>query len=343
MILLTAKIINISPLHIGSGETVGTFYPTLDYIPARILRGMVGNYLYHHDKEIFNTLKIDNDLEPKIFFKPALPEGTISSPLILRWCKKCRKLLRGDAEDCSCFHEGKKKSGLIKKESIENEKWEAPNIKKTTSTKCPIIRTTHTSPGKDYSLSPFNIEAIIRKKSFDFKCLVESDYVETLMEILRNAGLFYGVGGFRSKGYGTIAFESFHEESVEDYIERRAKELNSESLLMTLNSPAIFKNKEQYQLGFTAEVLEKYFVSSLMRLNRKFTDVKLLGKSSFQQTYARGWTLKGNYRLTELIPAMDRGSAVELQLEGNEAAAIEVTSIGELPHIYGDVYFIGGI
>lgn len=138
MIQLEGFITAISPLHIGSGRSKGTFIQTLDYIPGRTIRGMLGYYLYKNDRQLFDNIGIDEEKDISrmgIFFKNAYPVEengtTVASPLILRWCKRCDALFarERDERECKnvennipCLHEGKKYSGLMSLESIRDRK-----------------------------------------------------------------------------------------------------------------------------------------------------------------------------------------------------------------------------
>jgi hypothetical protein len=86
--ILRGVLSAISPLHIGT-MGAGNYHPTLKYVPARTLRGMLGNYLFHANQELFNVLRLTEDDSIKLVFKSALPKDSVASPLILSWCKRC--------------------------------------------------------------------------------------------------------------------------------------------------------------------------------------------------------------------------------------------------------------
>lgn len=76
LIELTGTITAISSLHIGTGKKTGTFSETLEYIPGRTIRGMIGYYLHSNNRELFDKLRIseDDDMSKTgVFFKDALP------------------------------------------------------------------------------------------------------------------------------------------------------------------------------------------------------------------------------------------------------------------------------
>lgn len=333
--IIKAKITALSPLHIGTGRTEGTFHPCLDYIPARVLRGMLGNYLFNHENNhenegLFKYLKINRDEETNIFFKPALPENKVAMPKLLKWCKKCGKLLIS-GECGECLQEGKSRSGFVSlKELIEDKQIKKEEENKSIITKCPIIRKTHTSPKpkeEEKTLSPYHIEAINKGARFDFWCVVKGNF--NLQEHLVNAGLFYGAGGFISRGYGTILFEEFEEKTEEDYKKNLEKKFGLENkALMVLNSPAIFKGEnDKYRIGF----------------DEKWGN----GRAAISETLARGWEVncdkkdkEGISHIPELIPATAEGSCIEVDMDVEEQLNKMVEGIGEQKHIYGDVYFI---
>jgi len=339
MIILRGKIKALEPLHLGNGITIGTFVQTLPYIPARTIRGMLGNYLFYENKELFQKLRINEDDDPMLRFKPALPEGSIATPLSFRWCKKCGKRLR-DGICPEDFHEGSKKSGLMMQNSLKAGKFEAAKISKSINTKCPIHPERHASYTEDEPLSPYHIESIIAGTSFDFRLVLPEGFLDELKESLQNAGLFYKIGGFRSRGYGMIKFDFEEEEDVEEYVERRSTEIKEKSWLV-LNSPAIFKmNDNRYSDGLTGELLDPYFKKIAQMIGRGYEKPQV-SDVAYKQTFVRGWKLAGGYHLDEILPAVDLGSSACLEKIDPELAAwSEVFGIGGMSHVYGDVYFL---
>ncbi len=201
MIQLEGIITTKSSLHIGKGRPKGTFVQTLDYIPGRTMRGMIGYYLYKNDIQLFNDIKIDeeNDISKMgIFFKDAYPiyenDITIASPLLFKWCKKCQTLFKMNDKECKkikdnrqCLHEGSKYSGLISIDSIKNKELKKVKIySKQIETKCPITRTGHTSMGgsdEGYELSPYHVESIPAGARFRFRIIVKDDFVNKIINI----------------------------------------------------------------------------------------------------------------------------------------------------------------
>lgn len=324
----------ISPLHIGT-VGVGNYHPTLKYIPARTQRGMLGNYLFNADKELFEDLRLSED-DGKILFKPALPKDSVASPSILKWCKCCGKLFGEEQTECSeCLQESKEKGGFMLKESYDVRKFIAPDVKTRIDTKCPITRVGHTSPSERYKLAPYNIGAIEAGTEFDFRCVVKDEHVEEVKNALKDSGILYGVGGFRSKGYGFVVFEFKDEENEEGYVERRSSELEGSTLLMVLNSEAVFEGSSRYVIGFKDAILEG-----------DLGNVKI-GKQKFSESKARGWMIergrrwgtKQGYGLDRIVPATGIGSSALVEVEARKAAEAEVKGIGRWKSIYGDVYF----
>ncbi len=334
--IITAKITALSPLHPGTGRTEGTFHPCYDYIPARVLRGCIGNYLFNHERKLFNELRINKCAgETNIFFKSAFPENKVAMPRILKWCKGCNKLFLENDKECGnerCLQEGSSRSGFITLEELQNKQInieDKDTNKKSIITKCPIIRETHTSPPEKGGLSPYSIEAINKGARFDFWCVVKGDF--DLQDHLENAGLFYGVGGFTSRGYGTVLFES-NEYTKEEYKKELIEKFNKEECnetLMVLNSPAIFEgDDENYIVGFD---------------KNKWGN----GKSAISETLARGWEVNCDKKdkesishITKLIPSTAQGSCIEVDKTIEEQVNMMIEGIGKDRHIYGDVYFI---
>ncbi|MCK4613193.1 MAG: hypothetical protein KAU14_00190, partial [Thermoplasmata archaeon] len=300
--VISGKIRALSPLHLGSGLQTGNFYPTLSYIPGRAIRGMLGNYLFHEDRGLFEELRIkEAPPETGIYFRPALPEGTVAVPGHLKWCKRCGRRLR-DMEPCpEDGHEGKKSGGFILIEGLKIGRLSPPELKRTISTKCPIMRKGHASPGSDEPLSPYNIEAIVQGSVFDFRCLVEEGLESEVMKALEKAGLFFGIGGFRSKGYGLVKFEGLRK--IEDPMEAVKGRTMGDWLV--LNSPGVFRNGEgKYLVGLKSDagVVERYAKESL-RLAGVSGELRLTGEQFVSQDYARGWSIEGKSHLDSIIPA----------------------------------------
>ncbi|HUT63485.1 MAG TPA: RAMP superfamily CRISPR-associated protein [Anaerolineae bacterium] len=368
MIELTGAMITVSPLHIGTGKKRGTFSETREYVPGRAIRGMVGYYLHSNNHELFKKLRIDEDSDmgkTGVFFKDALPryvnekdssiiKPTVASPVSLRWCKKCKNLMK--STECSniingkkCLHEGKKMTGFITKDSITTRKLEKASVNKTIITKCPIIRGGHTSPGLDYELSPYHIESIPQKTKFEFRCIVEDEFVNDLKETLNEAGVFGGLGGYRSRGYGSVAFTEMKKIPVDDVINKRANELSQISnLMMVTNSPMIIRDDKKCPvIGFDSHFCDyasKTFALSGHDGVLRLKDDEHVIKQRITKGIAAGWSIKHENRVPEIIFCIGHGSCVEIDANNFKAlAALEVFGVGEMTNSgYGDVYFMEG-
>lgn len=254
MIQLDGIITAVSSLHIGTGRSKGTFIRTLDYIPGRTLRGMLGYYLFKNDKDLFDCTGIDEGKDISkmgVFFKNAYPiennEVTIASPLNLMWCKKCGNLFGKYESECKnfvnnkpCLHEGKKNSGLILMKSITEKKMIRPNSHTKIETKCPIRRDKHASMPENSELKPYHIQSIDSGARFSFRMLIRDELADKTIEALRYAGAFYGLGGLRSRGYGIVRFEITGKTNLDKKIDEREKEISKiESKLLVVNSQLI--------------------------------------------------------------------------------------------------------
>ena len=366
LIELAGTMITVSPLHIGTGKKRGTFSETREYIPGRAIRGMVGYHLHSNNFELFKNLRIneDNDMgKTGVFFKDALPiyinekdssvtKPTVSSPISLHWCKKCKSLMKHRSTECSniingkkCLHEGKKITGFITKESMNTGELEKASVNKTIATKCPITRGGHTSPGSDYALSPYHIESISQKTKFGFRCIVEDEFIDDIKDTLKEAGVFGGLGGYRSRGYGTVAFTDLKESHVDDVIENRANELSQISkLIMVTNSPMIIKDGEVPIIGFDSHFCD--YASKTFALSGHDGVLKLkldndVTKQRITKGIASGWSIKNKNKVSEIIFCIGNGSCVEIDADTFKAlAALEVFGVGEMTNSgYGDVYF----
>lgn len=358
----------VSPLHIGTGKKRGTFSETREYVPGRAIRGMVGYYLHSNDFELFKKLRIDEDSDmgkTGVFFKDALPryvnekdssiiKPTVASPISLRWCKKCKSLMKYKSAECSntvngktCLHEGKKMTGFITEDSMITRKLEKASVNKTIITKCPITRGGHTSPGLDYELSPYHIESISPKTKFGFRCIIEDEFVDGIKDTLNEAGVFGGLGGYRSRGYGTVAFTEMKESPVDDVINKRANELSQISnLMMVANSPMIIRDDNKcpvigFDSHFCDHASKTFTLSGHDEVLRFKHDVI---KQRIKKGIAAGWSIKHENRVPEIIFCIGHGSCVEIDADNFKAlAALEVFGVGEMINSgYGDVYFMEG-
>lgn len=362
MIEITGTMAAASSLHIGTGKKTGTFSKTLEYVPGRTIRGMVGYYLYKNNKELFDRLKIneDNDMRNTgVFFKDAYPmykdKITVASPVALRWCKKCHHLMEYETTECQqaingkpCLHEGKKETGFIIKDSIGTGILEKASLDTHIETKCPIMRSGHTSPGSDNNISPYHIESISSGTNFGFRCIVDDESAAELKSALCEAGIFSGVGGYRSRGYGLVTFQNFKEKPVAELIEERAHNLSGiDNLLMVTNSPMILKDEEKSIVGFAGKFED--YVSIVKELSGHNGIFKIIsGQDIVEQRItegiARGWSIKEGNKVSEIIPCIGHGSC--LKIHGHDPkvlAAMEVYGVGEMTNSgYGDVYFSEG-
>src|SRR5574341_139171 len=308
MILLEGLITAVSPLHIGSGRSKGTFIQTLDYIPGRTIRGMLGYYLYKNDRQLFDNIGIDEEKDISrmgIFFKNAYPaekdEATVASPLNLIWCKKCGALFERDEKECKshvnnkpCLHEGKKYPGLILLKSLKEKKLIRPVSYSTKiETKCPITRDRHASMPEESELKPHHIQSIEAGARFRFRMLVNNEFADTIIEALKNAGTFYGLGGFRSRGYGIVRFDIMEKSDLKMKINKRAEEISGmNSRLLVVNSQMILKKDRESVIGFD-DTFKEYCSKTL-------NSIGVNGKISFDDppdvkislNTARGWSYK---------------------------------------------------
>lgn len=360
----------VSPVHLGTGRSQGTFLPTLDYIPGRTIRGMLGYYLFKKNRELFNKSGIGEYKDPskiKIHFRNAYPvskEGeTVCSPLSLKWCKRCNSLMDEDDFFCrkkgsdgsSCLHEGKKRTGFISDTSFSTGIFQKPDeIRKTITTKCPIIRGTHTSPGSaddGYDLSPYHIQAIAKGQKFRFRILVNSDdeaFVNALQNALVESSLYAGLGGFRSRGYGIISFEDLLSRNLADFVGQRREQLeplNGSNAVLVMNAPLILRNGNDSVIGFNDKnqtfqekanaVLTTVHATTQLQLNDQ-------GKVTLGWDIARGWSLEKENPVDELIPCISAGSTIPICItDTGVIAALEVFGLGEMTYCgYGQVYCI---
>ena len=369
MIELTGVMMPVSSMHIGTGKKRGTFSETLEYIPGRTIRGMVGYYLHSNNLKLFNKLRIDEDRDMSktgVFFKDALPmyedkknpsiiKPTVASPISLRWCKKCKSLIEYKSTECSnnvngkmCLHEGKKVAGFITRDSMITGKLEKASVDKRIDTKCPITRGGHTSPGSDFDLSPYHIESISPKTKFGFRCIVEDDFANDLKQALNEAGVFAGLGGYRSRGYGTVAFTEINESPIDAVIDKRVSELSKVSnLMMVTNSPMVIINDKSSIIGFESK-FDEYVAKTLAFSGYdgalRFKQDKNMIKQRITKGIAGGWSIKYGNKVSEIIPCIGHGSCVEITVDNHKAlAALELFGVGEMTNRgYGDVYFTGG-
>ncbi|MBE0521932.1 MAG: hypothetical protein IBX39_06665 [Candidatus Methanoperedenaceae archaeon] len=358
MIQLEGTITALSPLHLGSGRSKGTFIPTLPYIPGRTLRGMAGYYLFKNDRELFNDIGIDeeNDISKMgIIFKNSYPvnndKRSVFSPSSVEWCKKCGNLLKKGETECDaivdgmpCLNEGKKFSGLMDFDSHVNKKLSTISGHFISiETKCPITRNGHTSMPENSALSPYHVESIGSGAKFRFRLLVKDEFADRIKEAFDRAGIFYGIGGFRSRGYGNVKFEFKESHDVEALIEKRAGVLSGAgSKLLVANSDMVIREGDYSIVGFDEHFLE-YAQSTLESLGKngiiKYSEPV---EAKVSEGTARGWSLKQKNSLSEIIRCIGAGSCVRISGDGEAMAVLETFGIGEMINCgYGDVYFTG--
>jgi len=373
LIELTGTIAAVSSLHIGTGKKSGTFSETLGYLPGRTIRGMIGYYLHSNERDLFDKLRISEDMDMSktgVFFKDALPvyvdkntlteKITVASPVSLKWCKKCDNLMEYGIKECNnivsgkkCLHEGKKVTGFVTKDSFITGKLEKADVNKHIETKCPITRGGHTSPGSDFELSPYHVESVSPKTKFSFRCIVEDEFADDMKRVLNEAGVFAGLGGYRSRGYGTVAFSDIHESQISDVIEKRANEISEISnLMMVANSPMILMNQDSSIIGFGTEYGNIFNECATKTLTFSGYEGKLQFnldnndqvKQLLNEGIARGWSIKNDNKVSEVKPCIGHGSCAEITSNNHSAlAALEVYGVGEMTNSgYGDVYFTEG-
>ncbi len=318
---------------------------------------MLGYYLYKNDRQLFDDIGIDEEKDISkmgIFFKNAYPvdkdEITIASPLIFRWCKKCDTLLERDEKECGivinnvpCLHEGKKYSGFMALESVGDKKLKRQKVySKQIETKCPITRTGHASMPEGSELSPYHVESISAGARLRFRILVKDDFVDKTIEALKNAGTFYGLGGFRSRGYGSVRFDIVERSDLNTKTAKRAEEISTmKSRLLVANSQMILTKDGESIIGFD-DAFKEYAGKTLhaIGMNGKI-DIDL-NDAKVSSSIARGWSFKNQNSVSELTHCIGHGSCVRVSGDGEALAALEAYGIGEMINCgYGDVYIIG--
>ena len=360
MIKLSGIITALTPLHIGNGRSRGTFIPTLEYIPGRTIRGMVGFYLYSYDRELFDKSGIDEEHDISrigVQFRNAVPfseEGrTVMAPASLRWCKKCGTLMSAREKGCThrvdgreCLNEGKKASGFILENSIHDRMLRRPDpVTLTIETKCPITRSGHTSPGSQedgYELSPYHVQSIQNGAKFSFSILVRDDLADALKEVLDQASRVCGIGGLRSRGYGTIDITVTREEAVSELVESRAAGIADHTpVTLVANAPILIQEGDEAIIGF-----DHRFIGSV----RQNLSVQGYGGDSIRfdaeaqprvtRGFVRGWSLKHGNTLDPVITCTGAGSCVRMTGDPTALAALEVFGSGEMTGSgYGDMYW----
>ncbi|MBU4076098.1 MAG: hypothetical protein KKD46_06690 [Euryarchaeota archaeon] len=359
MIELNGFITALSPIHIGSGRSKGTFIKTLEHIPGRTIRGMLGYYLYKNDRQLFEATGINEEMDFSkmgIFFKNAYPvvnDGTtVASPLLFRWCKKCDTLFEKGENECKniennlpCLQEGAKYSGLMSFDSIKERrlKREKPPSMQI-ETKCPITRTGHASMPEGSDLSPYHIESISQGARFGFRILVKDEFSDRIIESLKNAGTFYGIGGFRSRGYGSVRFDLAGKQDLGGKMQKRADEISAiGKKLLVANSQMVLRNGEDSVIGFD-DTFKKYAEMTLNSMGIKGKIDIVRDNARIARSIARGWSLKNQNSLSSLITCIASGSCVGISGDAQALSALEVYGVGEMTNCgYGDVYITGDV
>ncbi|OPY38405.1 MAG: RAMP superfamily protein [Methanoregula sp. PtaU1.Bin051] len=365
MKLIEGIITAASPLHLGDGQSRGTFMPTLQYIPGRTLRGMVGYYLFKYKNDLFTKSGIgeeDNLGKMKVIFRNAYPVSkdgsrTVAAPLSVRWCKKCGHQMPHDHSECDvrdkngrlCLHEGKKYSGLISVNSFSSHILERPDMpSRSIETKCPITRDRHSSPGgkeQGFDLSPYHIESIDAGAKFSFRMLVEDGLEREIIESLNEAAVIGGIGGFRSRGYGIITFGNLRSAFLNDVIrEKESRIPKSDKATLVATAPMILKNGNISRIGFddlfiqrANEVLQVAGIQDTIALSED-------PDPHVTTTIARGWSLKYGNSLSELIPCIGMGSSANITATPRALATLDVFGIGEkINYGYGEIYVLPGV
>ncbi|MBU4373711.1 MAG: hypothetical protein KJ714_04575 [Euryarchaeota archaeon] len=358
MIELGGFITALSPIHIGSGRSKGTFIKTLEHIPGRTIRGMLGYYLYKNDRQLFEATGINEEMDLSkmgIFFKNAYPvvnDGmTVASPLLFRWCKKCGTLFEKSEKECKnvendvpCLHEGAKYSGLMSFDSIKARRLKTEKPYSTQiETKCPITRTGHASMPEGSDLSPYHIESISAGARFRFRVVMKDEFSDRIIESLKNAGTFYGLGGFRSRGYGSVKFD-LTKYDLKEKMQKRADEISAiGNKLLVVNSQMVLRNGEESVIGFS-DTFQKYADLTLSSMGIKGKIEIHENNARIARSIARGWSLKNQNSLSPLIPCIASGSCTGVSGDAQALAALEAYGIGEMTNCgYGDVYITGDV
>ncbi|MHA1407927.1 MAG: RAMP superfamily CRISPR-associated protein, partial [Candidatus Heimdallarchaeaceae archaeon] len=316
-------------------------HPTLHFIPGRTLRGMIGNYLFQQDKNLFTKIAISEEdvNQTKILFKPSLPKNTKIIGKNIRVCKKCKKIVKEQL--CpSCKHETTQESGYGNFEVLKKEgRLQKVEVQTTITTHAPISRKTHTTD-PEMELKPFNVESILPGTEFDFTIILDNEFTEQIKQIFNEAGTYFGLGGFRSKGYGEVEFTNI-EVSSSDNLDFAYYEKG----LLIANSEIIFQyDEKQNFIGFQEKIMKKYLQKSYKLLYGQESSQFSLKVFSQQirESLARGWSISNSSHLDRLEPSIAPGSTCILELQNEKIQkAIQIFGLGEKINMgYGDIYLL---
>jgi CRISPR/Cas system CSM-associated protein Csm3 (group 7 of RAMP superfamily) len=374
---LTGKLRAETPLHVGSGQRVGVIKRSLGFIPGSVLRGAVGTDILkilckkntplskHEECEYFGDCNYaalfegESGKSSGVFFRYAYPEhlecgGTFLPATKTTYvCKnpQCGKVfkefispLRCNCENCK--EEIKPFSGF---ECNRCRKFKEYPIEFSRATSTAIQRSTSTAAMVKGPTEPagtlHTVETINKGSRFAFEIIVSKKFeshLETLKSALERGLEDEGIGGGKSRGLGKARVLDLKVlEVTDDWLERRAEQINGNSFVVRLVSPMLLEGCG-LDTGSLLEGCRRSFTSLFHEGKPNLPEVKLTHVRMDSEIFT-GWSLRENRR-RPMNPAVSAGSM--FQFEGANAdrtlalslAALELHAIGHYkPHGCGQV------
>ncbi|MCX8153585.1 MAG: RAMP superfamily CRISPR-associated protein [Candidatus Bathyarchaeota archaeon] len=370
---LTGLLRAETPLHIGSGFRTGTIKRTRAFVPGSALRGAVGTALMkavcklerplvnHEECSYFGECSYaalfgeESGRSSNVFFRYSYPThlkcmgSYLPAPMNLHECKnpQCRRHYKSfyPPARCDCGSDLKRYIGF-----------QCGNCGEVTQHPIDFSRVTGSALDRGFSAAAtvtvdgervgtlHTVEAIGKGSMFSFEVLVSGcfgGYIDMLKSIFQNGLADEGLGACKSRGLGKVSVEGLKVDAItEDYMIKRAENINTRSFVVRLLSPMLLEGKF-LDASSLLEGCRRAYSFLFHEGKPKLPEVNLRASRVESEVFC-GWSLKMQRRRS-LEPAVAAGSVFHFESGEDEVlalalAALEFLAIGNYkPHGCGQI------
>lgn len=372
---VNANLKTMTPLHVGTGRRTGIIKHSHPFVPGSVLRGAVGTVILKTTCQLDNPPKDHKSCEyfedclyaqlfgeefgksSRIFFRYAYPihlkcKGVYQiAPQTMHICKsrQCRRTYDRMIPPFQCESCGKSVEpyhGYLCSECGQLEEYPI-SLSRITSTALDRERNSAAQIKREQKTSGtlHTIEVIEKGSLFALQMLVHRDNKEDLKMIqaaLERGVPDEGVGGGKSRGFGSVEIEDVYVEEVsEEQVEKRAGEIASRNFSVRSLSPLLLGGR-LLEPSTLLEAARRAYTWIFHEGKPRLPDVELEERRISLRNYS-GWSLKEDRR-RRIETGISAGSVFQFKCNhGNETlgkalAALEHYAVGAYkPHGCGQV------
>lgn len=365
---LTAELVSVTPIHVGSGARTGIIKRGLPYIPGSAIRGAVASAIARivcrFDKPLEDHSKCEfardcayvdifgdgSERSSKVLFRYAYPMHLKCRGLYLPvprttfvcenpQCKNVDTTFSPPSE-CKVCRLGKLRPargfmcsgcGDISEVPISMGRLALTAVDRTLGSAASIPTASGERAGTLHVMDVIGVGS-----RFGLEVMVDdeiSEHLGLLKDVLSEALPDEGIGGSKSRGLGKMRAESLEVKEVKTGdIEKRAEEIDASKFSVRLLSPMILGEDGALEAPTLLEAARRAYSWCFKEGKPSLPSVELVNRRFSFETYT-GWSLKEERR-RRVERAISAGSVFSFRSEGAtptlglSLAALELYAIG---------------